>query len=175
MAESAPGSSRHGEAGVEGENHSSYPSGERSGDERQGGTEALPRVKSVLFHAIMWAMVALPFLAAVVLFSVSLIAYDILQHPERHQSTRRVWDVIATDLYYLYEANLWQIRRTACSTTTNYCISRRAAVTSSIRNFQPTLPSRKMAGWPTQLSYLRPDGRCFLWGLRHDGMGSEQR
>ena len=111
MAESAPGSSRHGEAGGEGENHSSYPSGERSGDERQGGTEALPRVKSVLFYAIMWAMVALPFLAAAVLFSVSLIAYDILQHPERHQSTRRVWDVIATDLYYLYEANLWQNQR----------------------------------------------------------------
>ena len=108
MAESAPGSSRHGEAGGEGGNHISYPSGERSGDERQGGTEALPRVKPVLFYAIMWAMVALPFLAAVVLFSVSLIAYDILQHPERHQSTRRVWDVIATDLYYLYEANIWQ-------------------------------------------------------------------
>ena len=107
MAESAPGSSRQREAGGEGDNGSD-PSGERGGDGRQGGTEALPRVKSVLFHAIMWAMVALPFMAAVVLVSVSLIAYDILQHPERHESARRVWDVIATDLYYLYGANLWQ-------------------------------------------------------------------
>jgi hypothetical protein len=106
MAESAPGSSRQRETDGEGENGSA--SGERSGDGRQGGTEALPRVKSVLFHAIMWAIVTLPLTAAVVLVSVSLITYDILQHPERHQSARRVWDVIATDLYYLYGANLWQ-------------------------------------------------------------------
>ena len=70
--------------------------------------EALPRIRKALFHLIMWAIVAPPFLAAVILLSVSIIAYDILQHPERHQNTRRIWNVIATDLYYLYEANLWQ-------------------------------------------------------------------
>jgi hypothetical protein len=70
--------------------------------------EALPRIRKVLFHLIMWAIVAPPFLAAVILLSVSIIAYDILQHPERHQNTRRIWNVIATDLYYLYEADLWQ-------------------------------------------------------------------
>jgi hypothetical protein len=70
--------------------------------------EALPRIKRVLFHAIMWAVIAPSLLAAAVLLSVSLIAYDILQHPERHQNTRKIWNVIATDLYYVYEANLWQ-------------------------------------------------------------------
>src|SRR4051812_24517503 len=37
-----------------------------------------------------------------------MIAYDILQHPERHQNRGRMWNVIATDVYYLWEANLWQ-------------------------------------------------------------------
>ena len=86
--------------------HSSYPSGERSGDERQGGTEALPRAE---VSALLCDHVGDGYAT---IFScgdpvVSLIAYDILQHAERHQSTRRVWDVIATD-FYLYEANLWQ-------------------------------------------------------------------
>jgi len=70
--------------------------------------EALPRIKLVLFHAIMWTIVALPLLAAAVLLLVSIVAYDILRHPERHQNTRRIWNVIATDLYFKYEANLWQ-------------------------------------------------------------------
>jgi hypothetical protein len=65
--------------------------------------EALPRIKLVLFHAIMWAIVAPLVLAAAVLLFVSIIAYDILQHPERHQNTRRIWNVIATDLYFEYE------------------------------------------------------------------------
>src|SRR5262245_45814127 len=56
----------------------------------------------------MWAIVALPLLAAAVLLFVSIIAYDILRHPERHQNTRRIWNVIATDLYFEYEVNLWQ-------------------------------------------------------------------
>src|SRR5262245_12697223 len=56
----------------------------------------------------MWAIVALLVLPAAVLMFVSIIAYDILQHPERHQGTRRIWNVIATDLYFEYEANLWQ-------------------------------------------------------------------
>ena len=70
--------------------------------------DASPRIKLVLFHAIMWAIVALTLLAAAVLLSVSIIAYDILRHPERHQNTRRIWNVIASDLYFEYEANLWQ-------------------------------------------------------------------
>jgi lysophospholipase L1-like esterase len=69
---------------------------------------ASSRIKLVLFHAIMWTIVALPLLAAAVLLSVSIIAYDILRHPERHQNTRRIWNVIASDLYFEYEANLWQ-------------------------------------------------------------------
>src|SRR5262245_49551365 len=56
----------------------------------------------------MCALVAQLVLAAAVLLFVSIIAYDILQHPERHQNTRRIWNVIATDLYFEYEANLWQ-------------------------------------------------------------------
>src|SRR5262245_65315353 len=56
----------------------------------------------------MWAIVALLVLPASVLLFVSIVASDMLQHPERHQNTRRVWNVIATDLYYEYEANLWQ-------------------------------------------------------------------
>src|SRR5262245_35390994 len=56
----------------------------------------------------MWAIVVPLFLVAAVLVTVSIVAYDILQHPDRHQNTRRIWNVIATDLYYLYEANLWQ-------------------------------------------------------------------
>src|SRR5262245_61978462 len=56
----------------------------------------------------MWAIIALLVLPAAVLLFVAIIAYDIFQHPERHQNTRRIWNVIATDLYYEYEANLWQ-------------------------------------------------------------------
>ena len=70
--------------------------------------EASPRIKLVPFHAIMWTIVALPLLAAAALLFVSIIAYDIVRHPERHQNTRRIWNVIATDLYFEYEANLWQ-------------------------------------------------------------------
>jgi hypothetical protein len=70
--------------------------------------EALPHIKLVFFHVLMWAIVALLVLPAAVLLFVSIIAYDIFQHPERHQNTRRIWNVIATDLYYEYEANLWQ-------------------------------------------------------------------
>ena len=70
--------------------------------------ETSPRIKLVLFHAIMWTIVALLVLPAAVLLLVSIIAYDILRHPERHQNTRKIWNVIATDLYFEYEANLWQ-------------------------------------------------------------------
>src|SRR5947208_12971833 len=67
----------------------------------------LSRVKIIFFHFVMWAVVAPPFLAAVVLLSVSIIAYDILQHPERHQNTRRIWNIIVTELYYVSEARRW--------------------------------------------------------------------
>ena len=67
-----------------------------------------PRTKTVIFYAIMAVWIALPVLAAAVLLMTSIIGYDILQHPERHQSTGRIWNVIATDLYYLYEADIWQ-------------------------------------------------------------------
>src|SRR5262245_65569297 len=56
----------------------------------------------------MWAIVALLVLPAAALLFVSIIAIDILTHPERDQNTRRVCNVIATYLYYEYEANLWQ-------------------------------------------------------------------
>src|SRR5262249_1916641 len=56
----------------------------------------------------MRAIVEALVLAATSLLFRSIIAYDILQHPERHQNTRRIWNVIATDLYFEYEANLWQ-------------------------------------------------------------------
>jgi lysophospholipase L1-like esterase len=71
----------------------------------------LTRTKIVLFHVIMWALVAPPLLAAAALLITSMIGYDILQHPERHRSSGRIWNVIATDLYYLLEANLWQNKR----------------------------------------------------------------
>ena len=67
-----------------------------------------PRTKTVIFYAIMAVWIALPVLAAAVLLMTSIIGYDILQHPERHQSTGKIWNVIATDLYYLYEADIWQ-------------------------------------------------------------------
>jgi hypothetical protein len=73
--------------------------------------KTLPRIKMILFHVIMWAMVALPFLAGTILLSVSLIAYDVLQHPERHPGTYRIWNIIATNLYYKYEANIWQSQK----------------------------------------------------------------
>src|SRR6185312_3368302 len=67
-----------------------------------------PRTKAVIFYAIMTVWIALPVLAAAVLLMTSIIGYDILQHPERHESSGRIWNVIATDLYYLYEADVWQ-------------------------------------------------------------------
>ena len=73
--------------------------------------EVLPRSKIVLFHVMMWALIALPISAGVILLITSLIGYDILQHPERHQSTGRIWNVIATDLYYLYEVDIWQNKK----------------------------------------------------------------
>jgi hypothetical protein len=71
----------------------------------------LTRTKIVLFHVFMWALIAPPFLAASALLITSLIGYNILQHPERHRSTGRMWNVIATDLYYLLEADLWQNKK----------------------------------------------------------------
>jgi hypothetical protein len=68
----------------------------------------LPRTKLALFHVIMWGMIVPPFLAAAGLLWVSIIAYDIVQHPERHQSTLRVWNIVATNVYYLYEVSMWQ-------------------------------------------------------------------
>ena len=59
----------------------------------------------------MWALIAPPLLAASALLITSMIGYDILQHPERHRSTGRMWNVIATDLYYLLEADLWQNKK----------------------------------------------------------------
>jgi len=56
----------------------------------------------------MWGLIAPPLFATSALLITSMIGYDILQHPERHRSTGRMWNVIATDLYYLLEADLWQ-------------------------------------------------------------------
>ena len=71
----------------------------------------LTRTKIFLFHALMWALIAPPLLAASALLITSMIGYDILQHPERHRSTGRMWNVVATDLYYLLEADLWQNKK----------------------------------------------------------------
>jgi hypothetical protein len=71
----------------------------------------LTRTKIVLFHVIMWALIAPSLLAASALLISSMIGYDILQHPERHRNTGRMWNVIATDLYYLLEADLWQNKK----------------------------------------------------------------
>jgi hypothetical protein len=78
---------------------------------QNGISEMLTRTKIVLFHVLMWALIAPPFLAAPALLITSLIGYNILQHPERHRSTGRMWNVIATDLYYLLEADLWQNKK----------------------------------------------------------------
>ena len=69
------------------------------------------RTKIVLFHVLIWALIAPPLFAASALLITSMIGYDLLQHPERHQNTGRMWNVIATDLYYLWEANLWQNKK----------------------------------------------------------------
>jgi hypothetical protein len=78
---------------------------------RPSEAEMLTRTKIVMFHVLMWALIAPPLLAASALLITSMIGYDILQHPERHRSTGRMWNVIATDLYYLYEADLWQNKK----------------------------------------------------------------
>jgi hypothetical protein len=74
-------------------------------------SKLLPRTKLVFFYTMMWALIALPISTAAILLITSIIGYDILQHPERHQSTGRIWNVIATDLYYLYEADIWQSKK----------------------------------------------------------------
>ena len=71
----------------------------------------LSRRKVVLFNIIMWALIALPISAGVLLLITSIIGYNILQHPERHQSNGKIWNVIATDLYYLYEVEIWQNKK----------------------------------------------------------------
>jgi lysophospholipase L1-like esterase len=76
-----------------------------------GAPELLSRSKIVLFHVMMWALIALPISVGAILLITSIIGYDILQHPELHQGTGRVWNVIATDLYYLYEADIWQNKK----------------------------------------------------------------
>ena len=43
--------------------------------------EVLPRRKLVLFHMMMWALIALPISAGAILLITTLIGYDILQHP----------------------------------------------------------------------------------------------
>src|SRR4051794_14080396 len=71
-------------------------------------SQLLPRIKLGFFYTMMLAVVALPISIPAVLLITSIIGYDILQHPERHQSTGKIWNVIATDLYYFYEADIWQ-------------------------------------------------------------------
>src|SRR4051794_6631077 len=88
------------------ENGEPEPSAEERGTTTM--SQLLPRIKVVFFYTIMLALIALPISIAAVLLITSIIGYDILQHPERHQSTGKIWNVIATDLYYFYEADIWQ-------------------------------------------------------------------
>jgi hypothetical protein len=65
-------------------------------------------MKRAIFYTIMCTIVALPLLLLASVLLVSGLAYDILRHPERHKSDFRIWNYVATDIYFLYEANIWQ-------------------------------------------------------------------
>jgi lysophospholipase L1-like esterase len=56
----------------------------------------------------MGTIVALPSLLLGCVLFVSGLAYNILRHPDLHGSGFRIWNYVATDVYFLEEANIWQ-------------------------------------------------------------------
>jgi lysophospholipase L1-like esterase len=130
----------------------------------------LPRTKIVLFHVMMWALIALPISAGVILLITSIIGYDILQHPERHQSTGRIWNVIATDLYYLYEAEIWQNKKECVQYDDNLLYKPSSGCRFSNKEFSSNLTFSE-AGRSTPLSRSPLSGRPLFFAGDSDTMG----
>ena len=65
-------------------------------------------MRRYVFYVVLWALAAAPVLMIVSVVVESGIAYQVLQHPKRGETSFRLWNGITTDLYYLYDANIWQ-------------------------------------------------------------------
>ena len=132
--------------------------------------EVLPRSKIVLFHVMMWALIALPISAGVILLITSLIGYDILQHPERHQSTGRIWNVIATDLYYLYEVDIWQNKKECVQYDDKLLYKPSSGCRFSNKEFSTYLTFSE-SGRSTPSSRSHASGRPLIFAGDSDTMG----
>jgi hypothetical protein len=134
-----------------------------------------PRIKLVFFYSMMLALIALLISIPAVLLITSIIGYDILQHPERHQSTGRIWNVIATDLYYLYEADIWQSKKECVQYDDKLLYKPSSGCRFSNKEFSTSLtfseagrsvpPSGSQRFGPL---FLRRDSDTMGWGVNDD-------
>jgi len=132
--------------------------------------DVLPRRKIVLFHVLMWALIALPISAAAILLTTSLIGYDILQHPERHHGTSKIWNVIASDLYYLYEADIWQNKKDCVQYDDKLLYKPSSGCSFSNKEFSTNLTFSE-AGRSVPSSRLPSSGPPLLFAGDSDTMG----
>ena len=119
---------------------------------------------------MMWALIALPISAGVILLITSIVGYDILQHPERHQGSGRIWNVIATDLYYLYEAEIWQNKKECVQYDDNLLYKPSGGCRFSNKEFSSKLTFSE-AGRSIPLSSSPSSGRPLFFVGDSDTMG----
>jgi hypothetical protein len=119
---------------------------------------------------MMWALIALPMSAGAILLITSIIGYDILQHPERHQGSGRIWNVIATDLYYLYEAEIWQNKKECVQYDDNLLYKPSSGCRFSNKEFSSNLVFSE-AGRSMPLSRSPSSGRPLFFAGDSDTMG----
>jgi len=129
-----------------------------------------PRTKTAIFYAVMAALIALPVSAAAVLLMTSIIGYDILRHPERHESSGRIWNVIATDLYYLYEADVWQGKKECVQYDDKLLYKPSKGCRFSNKEFSTSLTFSE-AGRSVPASGSHASGRPLLFAGDSDTMG----
>ena len=133
-------------------------------------SQLVPRIKLIFFYTMMLALIALPISIPAVLLITSIIGYDILQHPERHQSTGKVWNVVATDLYYFYEADIWQGKKECVQYDDKLLYKPSNGCRFSNKEFSTTLTFSE-AGRSVPLSGSQESGRPLLFAGDSETMG----
>ena len=133
-------------------------------------SQLVPRMKLIFFYTMMLALIALPISIPAVLLITSIIGYDILQHPERHQSRGKIWNVIATDLYYFYEADIWQGKKECVQYDDKLLYKPSNGCRFSNKEFSTSLTFSE-AGRSVPLSGSQESGRPLLFAGDSETMG----
>ena len=134
-------------------------------------------VKLAFFYTMMWALIALPISTAAVL---RIHVHNRIRHTPTSGASpkhgQNLENVIATDLYYLYEADIWQSKKECVQYDDKLLYKPSSGCRFSNKEFSTSLNFSE-AGRSVPLSGSQRFGRplFFVGDFDHCGLGRERR